>query len=156
MTLNTTGNKTEERNLTSGRGEGPNPIDIHVGKRLLAQRTLQGFTQGKLGDLVGLTYQQIQKYERGANRVSASKIYQLANHLGVGVTYFFDDMPDVITEAGNLKDVNIDELLNEYDEVHCRQSLELNRVFSKMKSPFMRKRFLDLASAFVNDQNEGE
>ncbi|MBT7504712.1 MAG: helix-turn-helix transcriptional regulator, partial [Rhodospirillales bacterium] len=72
----------------------PNPVDIHVGARVRLRRTLLGISQERLGDAVGLTFQQIQKYERGANRIGASRIYELSRILDVPVSFFFEDMPD--------------------------------------------------------------
>ncbi|MEK9671776.1 MAG: helix-turn-helix transcriptional regulator [Rhodospirillaceae bacterium] len=71
----------------------PHPVDIHVGSRVREQRKRKGLNQGELGDSLGLTFQQIQKYERGANRIGASRLFQLGQILGVPVTYFFDNMP---------------------------------------------------------------
>jgi len=71
----------------------PNPVDIHVGARLRIRRSMLGLSQEKLGDAVGLTFQQVQKYERGANRMGASRLFQFCQILGVPITYFFDDMP---------------------------------------------------------------
>ena len=71
----------------------PHPVDIHVGSRLRLRRRLLGMNQTDVGKAHGLTYQQIQKYERGANRISASRLYQLGRILDVPVSYFFDDMP---------------------------------------------------------------
>ena len=74
--------------------EGPEPVDIHVGMRLRLKRQLGGLSQESLAERVGLTFQQIQKYERGANRVSASRLWQFAKILGVPVSFFFDDMAE--------------------------------------------------------------
>ena len=74
-------------NTISRRGEGPHPIDIHVGARLRLRRTLLGLSQEKLGEAVGITFQQLQKYERGANRISASRLYHLALVLDVPVGF---------------------------------------------------------------------
>ena len=88
---------------TRGRGRGrtangkPNPVDIHVGARVRLRRTLLGMSQEKLGEAIGLTFQQVQKYERGANRVGASRLYDLSRVLEVPVSFFFDDMPDEIS-----------------------------------------------------------
>ncbi|PIW26290.1 MAG: transcriptional regulator [Rhodospirillales bacterium CG15_BIG_FIL_POST_REV_8_21_14_020_66_15] len=71
----------------------PHPVDIHVGGRVREQRKLKGMSQGELGDSLGLTFQQIQKYERGANRIGASRLFQLSQILDVPVAYFFDGMP---------------------------------------------------------------
>jgi len=72
----------------------PNPVDVHVGARMKLRRTLLGMSQEKLGEAIGLTFQQVQKYERGANRVGASRLFDLARVLDVPVSFFFDDLPD--------------------------------------------------------------
>src|SRR5246127_5649896 len=70
----------------------PNPVDVHVGSRVRLRRTLLGMSQEKLGEAIGLTFQQVQKYERGANRIGASRLFDLSRVLDVPVEYFFDDM----------------------------------------------------------------
>ncbi|MCF8534076.1 MAG: helix-turn-helix domain-containing protein [Reyranella sp.] len=72
------------------------PVDIHVGGRLRQRRVDRDMSQEKLGNAVGLTFQQIQKYERGTNRISASRLYEFAGKLGVDVGYFFAEMPAVL------------------------------------------------------------
>jgi len=72
--------------------KNPNPIDIHVGNRVRMRRMLVGMSQEKLGEKLGLTFQQVQKYEKGSNRVSASRLYHMAMILGVPVQFFFDDL----------------------------------------------------------------
>ena len=79
-----------EKKYSSGR---PNPVDIHVGARVRLRRTLLGMSQEKLGDAIGLTFQQVQKYERGANRIGASRLFHLSKVLDVPVSFFFEDMP---------------------------------------------------------------
>ena len=71
----------------------PNPIDRHVGSRVRMQRMLAGVSQEKLGDALGLTFQQVQKYEKGSNRISASRLQQIAKMLDVPVSFFFDGAP---------------------------------------------------------------
>ena len=78
----------------------PNPIDVHVGKRLRLRRTLLGMSQERLGERLGLTFQQVQKYERGANRIGSSRLFELGQILDVPVSFFFDDMPRAETAAG--------------------------------------------------------
>ena len=73
---------------------GPDPVDIHVGARVKLRRVLLGLSQGQLGDAINLTFQQVQKYERGANRISASMLHHIAQVLDVPVSFFFDDMTD--------------------------------------------------------------
>lgn len=77
----------------------PNPIDVHVGARLRLRRMLLGLSQDKLGEAIGLTFQQVQKYERGANRIGASRLYDLSQILDVPVAFFYDDMPEAIAAA---------------------------------------------------------
>jgi transcriptional regulator with XRE-family HTH domain len=71
----------------------PDPVDVHVGQRLRLRRSIMGVSQTQLAEKVGLTFQAVQKYERGENRVSASRLYQFAQILGVPVAYFFDELP---------------------------------------------------------------
>ncbi len=74
----------------------PNPIDVWVGSKIRERRTIIGLSQTTLGEALGLTFQQIQKYERGANRLSCSRLYDLARTLGVSVNYFFDNLPEEV------------------------------------------------------------
>ena len=79
----------------------PSEIDVHVGQRLRVRRSLMGFSQEKLASLVGLTFQQIQKYERGTNRVSAGRLYELSQILDVPVTYFFEQIASQSNDDNN-------------------------------------------------------
>ncbi len=129
-----------------------NPVDIHVGARVRLRRTLLGLSQEKLGAAVGLTFQQIQKYERGANRVSASRLYEFSKILDVPVSYFFEEMPgDLETHAGRLKaglrDHDQDEI--ERDPLVKRETLELVRAYYRIESPRVRKRVFELAKALA-------
>jgi transcriptional regulator with XRE-family HTH domain len=74
------------------RAEGPDPVDVHVGQRLRHIRMRRGLSQEALGDRIGVTFQQLQKYERGANRISASRLFHLSQVLDVAVSYFFDEL----------------------------------------------------------------
>src|SRR3954467_15416405 len=93
--------KTARGRRSSGRMGSkvfPNPIDIHVGTRIRLRRTLLGLSQEKLGEAIGLTFQQVQKYERGANRVGSSRIFDLSRVLDVPISYFFDEMPNAVQD----------------------------------------------------------
>ncbi len=81
------------------RDSRPSPIDIHVGSRVRLRRTLLGMSQERLGDALGLTFQQVQKYERGVNRVGASRLFDISRVLDVPISYFFDDMPEGMNET---------------------------------------------------------
>ena len=93
------GQREERANLQPAKADRmppgiPNPVDIHVGSRVRLRRTLLGLSQEKLGEAVGLTFQQIQKYERGANRIGASRLFEFSRILDVPVSFFFDDMAE--------------------------------------------------------------
>lgn len=84
--------KSARKAKTSVAKDGPNPVDVYVGQRVRTRRTLMGLSQEKLGEAIGLTFQQVQKYERGTNRISASKLWKLSKILDVSVSYFFEDL----------------------------------------------------------------
>lgn len=109
----------------------PNPVDVHVGSRLRLRRTLLGMSQEKLGEVLGLTFQQIQKYERGANRVSASRMYDLSRALGVPVSFFFDAMPDDV--AGD-KTTSPESAVADSIDLTSRANLELIRNLERLPS----------------------
>lgn len=141
--------------LPGTRGsDTPHPVDVHVGQRVKLRRTLMGMTQGKLGESIALTFQQIQKYERGANRVSASKLWQLGNVLDVPVSFFFEDIPESVRasfpgyEGGTAEDGIPEERLT----LHRRQSLELVRTFGKLIDPTIRKRIIDVVRAIAESE----
>lgn len=131
----------------------PNPVDIHVGSRVRLRRTLLGLSQEKLGEAVGLTFQQIQKYERGANRIGASRLFEFSRILDVPVSFFFDDMPDVVPGeesqgAWGLGDQSQASL--EPDPLTRRETLELVRAYYRIGDPQVRKRLFELAKSLGN------
>ncbi len=136
----------------------PRAVDMHVGARLRLRRTLLGISQEKLGESVGLTFQQIQKYERGANRVGASRIYEFSRVLDVPVSYFFDDMNDV-TKATRGRRIDLkgladdDQAALESDPLARRETLELVRAYYKIEDPKIRKRLFELTKTLANSQN---
>ena len=124
------------RSGKSGPG-GPNPVDVHVGSRVRMRRTLLGLSQEKLGEAIGLTFQQVQKYETGANRVSASRLWQLCEALNVPVSFFFEGYPEdkPSTKSRGFSESN--DVLNE------REALELVRAYYAHPAGF-RRHILDL------------
>lgn len=129
----------------------PDPIDIHVGSRVRLRRTLLGMSQEKLGDALGLTFQQIQKYERGANRIGSSRLYRIAQILEVPVSFFFDDMPQQIDDAAvGLAETPAEPF--ETENLSKRETLELVRAYYRIDDPKVRKRFFELVKA-VADSN---
>ncbi|MDD2868876.1 helix-turn-helix transcriptional regulator [Neomegalonema sp.] len=140
--------------------KSPNPIDVHVGSRVRLRRMLVGMSQEKLGEKLNLTFQQVQKYEKGANRIGSSRLYTIASILNVPVQFFFDDMPaniDIsslaLAEGGVAED---DETPIVMDFVNSSEGLQLNTAFSKISDSETRKRIVELvktlASATPEDQ----
>ncbi|MGE5514696.1 MAG: helix-turn-helix domain-containing protein [Bacteroidota bacterium] len=129
----------------SGR---PNPIDVHVGGRVRLRRTLLGMSQEKLGEALGLTFQQVQKYERGANRIGASRLYDLSRVLDVPVSYFFEDMGDETMAASPRYMVRATEDPPQVDDGRMvqRETLELVRAYYRIRDPEVRKQVQELAS----------
>src|ERR1700716_3281895 len=85
----------------------PSPIDVHVGSRIRLRRTLLGMSQERLGEALGLTFQQVQKYERGVNRVGASRLFDLSRVLDVPISFFFDDMPEPLAHYSGTQSASL-------------------------------------------------
>jgi transcriptional regulator with XRE-family HTH domain len=131
----------------------PNPVDVHVGSRVRLRRTLLGLSQEKLGDALGLTFQQVQKYERGANRIGASRLFDLSRVLDVPVSFFFDDMSQDVPERSPAIEIEIDDMSQgsfDVDPMARRETLELVRAYYRIKDPLVRKRVFELAKALAN------
>ncbi len=138
--------------LAYGRGTGiPNPVDVHVGARLRQQRTLLGMSQTVLGDALGLTFQQVQKYERGANRISASRLFNLSRVLDVPVEFFFEEMPSAIAARSPAKTRGRAKkpVRYELDPMAKRETLKLVRAYYKISNPQVRKRLRELFKALA-------
>jgi transcriptional regulator with XRE-family HTH domain len=135
----------------------PNPIDIHVGKRLRLRRTLLGMSQERLGELLGLTFQQVQKYERGANRIGSSRLFELGRILDVPVSFFFDDLPEAMAGLavgyagqGLAEAAAGFEHQDEALPLDRRETLELVRAYYRIPDPAVRRRLFELAKALAN------
>jgi transcriptional regulator with XRE-family HTH domain len=128
----------------------PNPVDVHVGSRVRLRRTLLGLSQEKLGEAVGLTFQQIQKYERGANRIGASRLFEFSRILDVPVSFFFDDMSErVLAGDGQLAPGMSDQPQQSLDPdpLTRRETLELVRAYYRIGDPQVRKRLFELTKS---------
>jgi len=137
---------------TYGRGSGqPNPIDVHVGGRVRLRRTLLGMSQEKLGEAIGLTFQQVQKYERGANRIGASRLYDLARVLDVPVSFFYEEMTPETKERSPALAQRLYEEPEPYerDPMAKRETLELVRAYYRIADPQLRRRLFDLTKALA-------
>jgi transcriptional regulator with XRE-family HTH domain len=129
----------------------PNPIDIHVGSRIRLRRNMLGMSQEKLGESLGITFQQIQKYEKGANRVGASRVQAIASILGVPVAYFFEDAPSPDGTAAR----GFAEASSSYipDPVSSAEGLQLARAFSKIGDSKVRRKVVELVKALGNEES---
>ncbi|WP_421854779.1 helix-turn-helix domain-containing protein [Oricola sp.] len=131
----------------------PNPIDVHVGSRIRLRRTMLGMSQEKLGEALGITFQQVQKYEKGTNRVGASRLQNIAAILGVPVAFFFEDVPgetsgvDGMQETGSAYVVNF---------LSSAEGMQLNRAFMKIPDQKVRRRVIELVKALAEDGNREE
>jgi transcriptional regulator with XRE-family HTH domain len=129
----------------------PNPIDIHVGSRVRLRRNMLGMSQEKLGESLGITFQQIQKYEKGTNRVGASRLQAISTILNVPVSFFFEDAPGVPAIAGGMAESNSTSFV--VDFLNSAEGLQLNRAFAKITDAKIRRKVIDLVRA-LGDSGE--
>ena len=122
----------------------PNFVDRHVGNRMRMRRLLIGMSQEKLGELLGITFQQVQKYEKGSNRVSASRLYHVAKVLAVPVQYFFDELQGEAAVAGFAESAGADLISG---ALQSPEGVQLARIFSSTTDPEKRKLIINTARA---------
>ena len=130
---------------------GPNPIDRHVGLRIRMRRKELGVSQEKLAESIGLTFQQVQKYERAANRVSASKLWEMARALNTSISYFYEGLGDPTEAAGS--SLPREEVR---DFLLTPEGIELASTFPKIPRGRVRRRILDLVRALTNEPDQPE
>lgn len=130
----------------------PDPIDRHVGSRVRMQRILMKMSQEKLGEALGLTFQQVQKYEKGLNRIGASRLQQISKTLNVPPSFFFEGAPSLGAADGA---GFAEESSSQYvvDFLSTAEGLHLNRAFARIKDAKVRKRVLDLVTTLA-EQDE--
>jgi len=141
----------------------PNPVDVHVGKRVRLRRTCLGISQGKLGEAIGLTFQQVQKYERGTNRIGASRLWDISQALNCPMSFFFEDMEESTTRlsprnlgaagAEDTAEQNADEVV---DVVKEREALDLLRAYNHISNRAVRNRICDLAKSLATTPEAGQ
>ena len=134
----------------------PNPVDVHVGSRVRLRRTLLGMSQEKLGEALGLTFQQVQKYERGANRIGASRLWDLSRVLDCPVQFFFDEMNETTAGASprHLSETSRNIEMPENDPMTKRETLELVRAYYKIKDYHVRRRIYELAKSLATTDGD--
>lgn len=143
-----------------GRGRGPHPVDVHVGSRVKLRRMMLGLSQEKLGEKLGLTFQQVQKYERGSNRISASRLYYLSRELDVPVSFFYDNTDPVRAPAipGGFSEPVQEGF--DADPLRRAETIELLDAYYAIRDPNLRRRLFDLAKGLAgastpDDKNGG-
>ena len=130
-----------------------NAVDVHVGRRIRLRRTLLGMSQEQLGSALNITFQQVQKYERGANRVSASRLWDISQIIDVPISYFFEEMSDVTLKASprkmasnSINDITVDDAK---DPMARRETLELVRTYYSIEEAHVRRRIADMVKAIA-------
>ena len=133
----------------------PNPIDRHVGSRVRMRRVLLGMSQEKLGEALSLTFQQVQKYEKGTNRIGASRLQQISKTLNVPPAYFFDGAPSFDSGTEGSMHSAAAEAGSAYvvDFLSTTEGLHLNRAFARIQDAKVRRRIVDLVSALAGEED---
>ena len=131
------------------KSDQPNPIDVQVGSRVRLRRNMLGLSQERLGEAIGLTFQQVQKYERGANRIGASRLHELSRVLDVPVSFFFDDMDPVRAPAipGGFAEPPAEAFQS--DPLRQRETVELVEAYYTIDDAAVRRRLFELAKALA-------
>ena len=131
----------------------PNPIDVHVGSRVRFRRMLLGMSQEKLGERLGLTFQQVQKYEKGINRIGASRLFDLAQVLGVPVQFFYEEAPTSAETLPLVPDGFAEKPAENtiVEFLRSRDGLELNKAFVRISDAKARRAIVDLVRTLANE-----
>jgi transcriptional regulator with XRE-family HTH domain len=127
-----------------------NPIDAQVGSRVRLRRMLVGMSQEKLGEMLGLTFQQVQKYEKGVNRIGAGRLYQMAHILGVPISYFYEDVANAAPQPADAANDHAAPPVMEF--LSSGEGLQLALAFMRIRESKVRKRVIDL----VKSLSDGE
>ncbi len=130
--------------------KAPNPVDRHVGSRVRMRRILVGMSQEKLGEALGLTFQQVQKYEKGTNRIGASRLQHIARHLGVPVEYFFEGAPQIeLKQQEGFQEAPDTNYVADF--LTTSDGVQLIRAFVRIRDGKVRRRFLELVEAVAGE-----
>ena len=129
-----------------------NPIDVQVGNRVRIRRMLIGMSQERLGDLLGLTFQQVQKYEKGVNRIGAGRLFEVSRILNVPVDFFYEGVTAQLTGQPGMAEPEGAPPVMEF--VSSGEGLQLSLAFMKIKDPKVRKRVLDLVKSLAEDEEQ--
>lgn len=127
--------------------KSPNPVDKHVGSRVRMRRMMVGMSQEKLGESLGITFQQIQKYEKGTNRIGASRLQNISQVLSVPVAFFFEGAPSMNAESGGFAEDASPAYVSDF--LASSEGLALTRAFLKIADSKVRRRIVDLVEALA-------
>ncbi len=131
--------------------KAPNPVDKHVGSRVRMRRMMLGMSQEKLGDALGLTFQQVQKYEKGTNRIGASRLQQISHILQVPVSFFFEGAPNGQAETeGGMAEAPSPSYVSDF--LATSDGLALTKAFMRIKNNKVRRRIVDLVEQLSNEE----
>ena len=129
-----------------------NPVDAQVGSRVRLRRMLIGMSQERLGELLGLTFQQVQKYEKGVNRIGAGRLFDVARILGVPIDYFYESVAGQLSGRGFSENESSPPVM---EFVSSGEGLQLSLAFMRIKDPKVRKRVLDLVKSLAEEKEDG-
>lgn len=129
--------------------KAPNPTDKHVGSRVRMRRMMLSMSQEKLGDALGLTFQQVQKYEKGTNRIGASRLQQISHILQVPVSFFFEGGPEQSGQPNGLAEAPSPTFVSDF--LATSDGLALTRAFMRIKEPKLRRRIVDLVEQIAGE-----
>ncbi|NJL08628.1 MAG: helix-turn-helix transcriptional regulator [Methylacidiphilales bacterium] len=128
--------------------KSPNPVDKHVGARVRMRRMMVGMSQERLGDSLGITFQQVQKYEKGTNRVGASRLQQISKTLGVPVSFFFEGAPDIDGSEIGFTESASPPYVSEF--LSTAEGLSLTRAFTRIRDSRVRRRIVELVETLAD------
>jgi transcriptional regulator with XRE-family HTH domain len=140
--------RTTKPNSDDRSSRRANPVDVHVGSRVRLRRMLLGMSQEKLGEHLGLTFQQIQKYEKGINRIGASRLFELSKVLAVPVQFFYEELP---VSGGRARGFAEQPESYAVEFLASREGLELNKAFARITDPRVRRSIVELVRSFAGE-----
>jgi transcriptional regulator with XRE-family HTH domain len=129
--------------------KSPNPVDKHVGSRVRMRRMMLGMSQEKLGDALGLTFQQVQKYEKGTNRIGASRLQQISHILQVPVSFFFEGAPAISGRTPGMGEAPSPAYVSDF--LATSDGLALTKAFMRIKDTKLKRRIVDLVEAIAGE-----
>ena len=139
------GEEYQSKKVARNRAHGvPEAVDVHISRRVRKRRTLLGISQAELAETLGLTFQQVQKYERGDNLISAGRLHSISDILGVPINYFFDGILPSFNKAPQKIGLSVSSAEHRHDPMLNRETLELGRAYYKINDPLIRRRIFEL------------